>query len=98
MTTEQREAIDRLDRFKTIKILYGNTFAIHTEQLKALQEDLDTVLSLIKQKEKQIDLMIEYIDKEDVSETFCNGKTACDENCTSCIKQYFIELAKEKGE
>lgn len=61
-------------------------------------DEIYIAIRILKQKDKQIDLMIEYIDKEDVSETFCNEKTACDENCTSCIKQYFIELAKEKGE
>ena len=54
MTNEQREAIDRLNKFKTIEILYGNTFAMHIEQLKTLQVDLDTVLSLIKEQQEEI--------------------------------------------
>src|SRR5699024_1944590 len=70
MTTEQREAIDRLNRFKTIQVLYGNTCAMHIEQLKTLQVNISTVLSLIKEqqeeiekKDKQIDLMAEIFYK-----------------------------------
>lgn len=43
----------------------------------------------IKKKDKQIDLMAEYINEIDVSEEICEGKTMCDENCKDCIKQYF---------
>ena len=32
--TKKQETIERLNRFKTIKVLYENTFAMHTEQLK----------------------------------------------------------------
>ena len=42
----EEEVIERLNRFKTIKVLYGNTFAIHLEQLKQLQNDIETVLNL----------------------------------------------------
>ena len=55
MTNEQREAIDRLNKFKTIEILYGNTFAMHIKQLKTLQVDLDTILSLIKEQQEETD-------------------------------------------
>ena len=46
-------------------------------------------------KDKQIDLMVEYIDKIDVSEDICEGKTMCDENCKDCIKQYFERKVEE---
>ena len=52
----------------------------------------------IKKKDKQIDLMAKYINKIDVSEDFCEGKTMCDENCENCIKQYFKEIAERKNE
>ena len=51
---EQEEAIERLNRFKTIEILYSNTFAMHIEQLKTLQEDIETVLSMLKEKDREI--------------------------------------------
>lgn len=49
------EAIERLNRYKTIKVLYGNTFAIHLEQLEQLQNDIETVLNLLEKKDKKIE-------------------------------------------
>ena len=34
-----KEAIERLNRYKTIKVLYGNTFAMHLEQLEQLLKE-----------------------------------------------------------
>ena len=51
--------------------------------------------SLLIKKDKQIDLMAEYIDEIDVSEDICEGKTMCDENCKDCIKQYFERKVKK---
>ena len=64
MTNEQREAIDRLNKFKTIEILYGNTFAMHIEQLKTLQVDLDTALSLIKEQQEEIGNLQKELNEE----------------------------------
>ena len=49
-----KEAIERLNRYKTIKVLYGNTFAMHLEQLEQLKNDIDTVLNLLEKKDKVI--------------------------------------------
>ena len=54
MTKEQEEAIERLNRFKTIEILYSNTFAMHIEQLKTLQEAIRELLNMLKEKDKEI--------------------------------------------
>ena len=62
--TKEQEAIERINRFKTIKVLYGNTFVIHTEQLKTLQKDIETVLNMLKEKDRQIDLIKEYAHQE----------------------------------
>ena len=72
----EKEVIERLNRFKTIKVLYGNTFTIHLEQLEQLQNDIETVLNLLEKKDKIIDLMAEefenlklaYFKKEDGGE------------------------------
>ena len=68
MTKEQEEAIERLNRFKAIKVLYGSTFAITIEQLKVLQEDIETVLSMLKEKDTELEkkdkinkLLIDFI-------------------------------------
>ena len=57
----EEEVIERLNRYKTIKVLYGNTFAMHLEQLEQLKNDIDTVLNLLEKKDKQIDLMAEQL-------------------------------------
>lgn len=53
MNKEQEEAIERLSSFKTIEILYSNTFAMHIEQLKTLQGDIETVLSMLQEQQKE---------------------------------------------
>ena len=54
MKMNEEEAIERLNRYKTIKVLYGNTFAMHLEQLEQLKNDIDTVLNLLEKKDKVI--------------------------------------------
>ena len=73
MTKEQEEVIERLNRFKAIKVLYGSTFAMTIEQLEVLQEDIETVLSMLKEKDtelkkkdKIIDLMAEFLGEKDM--------------------------------
>ncbi len=60
MNKELEEAKERLNNFKTIKIMYGNTFAMNLEQLKQLQEDIEIALNYIENS----------IPKEKVEETF----------------------------
>lgn len=100
MTKEQEKAIERLNRFKTIEILYGNTFAMHTEQLKTLQGDIETVLSMLqeqqeenKKKDKIIDEMADWLYKDDT--IFGYGKL---KNVTTPneIKQYFKNKAEKE--
>ena len=93
---EQEEAIERLNRFKAIEILYGNTFAMHVEQLKTVQGDIETVLSMLqeqqeenKKKDKIIDLMARAIDNYDSQLEINNFKDK--EN----IKQYFERKVEE---
>lgn len=54
MKMNEEEAIERLNRYKTIKVLYGNTFAMQLEQLEQLKNDIDTVLNLLEKKDKVI--------------------------------------------
>ena len=65
--------------------------------------DISNNLLELQQKDKQIDLMAEFINKQDIDEDICknNMSDLCDEfgtgiNCIKCIKQYFEKLAKEK--
>lgn len=103
MTKEQEEAIDRLRKITNRQILYGNKYGIVIEEFKKLQEDIETVLNLLKQKDaeiekkdKMIDLMAEYISDLDIDEDICKKQSDnnCDDinrevECKECIKQYF---------
>ena len=89
---EQEEAIERLNRFKAIEILYGNTFAMHVEQLKTVQGDIETVLSMLqeqqeenKKKDKIIDYMIDWIRERSIY--------AVDSH--DMLKQYFEKKVEE---
>ena len=55
MTKEQEEAIERLNRFKTVSVLYSKTLAIPVKNLKELQVNIETVLSMLKEKDAEIE-------------------------------------------
>ena len=88
MTKEQEEAIDRLNRFKTIEVLYSNTFTMHIEQLKTVQEDIETVLNMLKEKDKKIEKVLELI--------FQYGQIDGEHHKTWVIDQIVRILTKDK--
>ena len=83
---EQEEEIERL------KTDNGNVWQLNANMSKRHLEDI----CKLKQKDKQIDLMAEYINEIDVSEDICEGRTMCDEDCEKCIKQYFAGLVEKE--
>ena len=50
MENNIEEDIKILEKFKSIKILYGKTFVMHIEQLEKIQNALSNILNLIKGK------------------------------------------------
>lgn len=54
MTKEQEEAISRLRKITNRQILYGNKFGITIEGFRELQEDIETVLNMLKEKDAEI--------------------------------------------
>ena len=66
-------------------------------------EVLETVLSMLEEKDKTIDLMAETLNNHDIDEDICKQmgqKEDCNEfedkgKCKDCIKQYFENKAKE---
>ena len=106
MTNEQREAIETMQHW----IEYEKKHKDEINKADELIHIQDTVLSLIKEqqeeiekKDKQIDLMAEYISKRDVEEDICmKNKTNpdwCNEdytNCQDCIKKYFAGLVEKE--
>ena len=54
MTKEQEEAISRLRKITNRQILYGNKFGITIEGFRELQEDIETVLNMLKENSAEI--------------------------------------------
>lgn len=78
------------------KDINGSNTSINVEVLK-------TVLSMLEEKDKTIDLMAEYIEDELTVDEFCTKEGCYADNytdghcekCLNCIKQYFENKAKE---
>ena len=76
---------------------------IHGSNTSLNVEVLETVLSMLEEKDKTIDLMAETINNHDIDEDICKQmgqKEDCNEfedkeKCKDCIKQYFENKAKE---
>ena len=111
MTKEQEESIEYLKKHikyfeEQIKFIEATDCDYYDEELELYQnriKQFNTILSMLEEKDKQIDLMANHIATSDSDlceyldiTTKCkyyagdNGKT-----CDNCIKQYFEEKAKE---
>ena len=100
MTKEQ--AIERLKKLDYLLDDVYSTGLVEDEERNKYQDAIEIVLSMLKEKDKQIDLMANHIatSDSDLCEyldiiTKCkyyagdNGKT-----CDNCIKQYFENKVK----
>ena len=109
LSEEEKEAIEDLNSFKSISILYGNTFTMFLDQLKKYQQATDIVLNLItklqkeneenEEKDKQIDLMAKCIDVELSSARLgilLNKDVKPLETYKGDIKQYFERKAENE--
>lgn len=97
MMKEQKETIERLNRFKSIKVLYGNTFAMTTEQLKILQEDIETAINILKEKDKKIEELKQTLSTNIVNNftSSMKEKTKSKEDLKMLDKGWQIELEKK---
>ena len=102
--TKEQEAIENLENLSE----YGLCYTINEK----IQEDIETVLNMLKEKDaeiekkdKMIDLLIDYIDTLSEYYTRAEGKNNefCDEKCIDknidcydCIKQYFERKAENE--
>lgn len=100
MTKEQ--AIERLKKLDYLLDDVYSTGLVEDEERNKYQDAIEIVLSMLEEKDKQIDLMANHIATSDSDlceyldiTTKCkyyagdNGKT-----CDNCIKQYFENKAK----
>lgn len=63
MSEEEKEAIYELEKFRRIKVLYGNTFAIHIEQMKQLQNNMKIVFNLLQKQKSELEKKDKIIDE-----------------------------------
>lgn len=93
----EKETIDRLNKFKSIKVLYGNTFAMTTEQLKILQEDIETAINILKEKDKKIEELKQTLSTNIVNNftSSMKEKTKSKEDLKMLDKGWQIELEKK---
>lgn len=98
MTEEEKEAIETMKRW----IEYEKQNKDKINKANELIEIQETVLNLIQKKDKQIDLMTEYIDSNNyVDNEECQFQwdfniKECKGNgdCKNCIKQNFEKKAE----
>ena len=80
-----------------------NPFSDLVNEVRLDNKSIETVLSMLEEKDKIIDLMSETINNHDIDEDICKQmgqKENCNEfedkeRCKDCIKQYFENKAKE---
>lgn len=99
LSEEEKKAIERLQERIKDNENYKTTQVWLTDDVVAVNTLLNLITKLQKEneeKDKQIDLMAEYINEIDVSEDICEGRTMCDEDCEKCIKQYFADLVEKE--
>ena len=94
MTKEQ--AIEKVNKIITTK--FNNDYSIDNID----KEAIETVLSMLEEKDKQIDLMAEYISNItdcpfESEKTYLDCERMCDVRTDKeCWKQYFENKAKER--
>lgn len=97
MTKEQKKAIEKIKRQITIGECEKNI------GIPVYISDLKTILSMLKEKDKIIDLLLDEIANNIVNtcpledynyDLDCENK--CNDNYKECWKQYFENKAKEK--
>lgn len=54
-TEEEKQAIQSINSFKSIKLLYGEIFVMHLEQLKKYQTASEVILNLLEKQQKEIE-------------------------------------------
>lgn len=101
----QKENEEKDQEITKYKNMYKSEHDIHNtrnEQLDRKERGIIKVKQQLIEKDKQIDLMAEYISKHDTNEDICEEQAplGCDDidrdvDCKLCIKQYFEKLAKE---
>lgn len=97
MNTDVKE----LAELKNIEKIKSENWILQEEKEKykyLYQKALDNTIISDRENirlKKQIDLMAKYIAKTNKTKKFCDVKYICDQNCESCIIQYFKDEVGE---
>lgn len=98
MTKEQ--AIERLKKLDYLLDDVYSTGLVEDEERNKYQDAIETVLPMLEEKDKQIDLMAEKLGILYSRNEPCDLslKINCEKykTCKECIKQYFENKAKER--
>lgn len=94
---EENESVN-----KSIELIL-NLIEKLSKENEQLRTEVNSLKKELRQKDKIIDLMAETINNHDIDEDICKQmgqKANCNEfedkeKCKECIKQYFINKAKE---
>ena len=98
------QAIERLKKLDYLLDDVYSTGLVEDEERNKYQDAIETVLPMLEEKDKTIDLMAETINNHDIDEDICKQmgqKEDCNEfedkeKCKECIKQYFENKAQER--
>lgn len=93
----------KLKRSAVANIVENQQYYIIKKQIEKYETYIEQLRKKLGQKDKIIDLMAETINNHDIDEDICKQmgqKANCNEfedteKCKECIKQYFINKAKE---
>ena len=100
---EQEGAIEKIKKLDYLLDDVYSTGLVENEERNQYQYAIETVLSMLKEKDKQIDLMANHIatSDSDLCE-YLDITTKCKyyagdnkKTCDNCIRQYFENKAKE---
>lgn len=97
MNEEEKEIFERIKKDPTYREI--SLLKIIEKQ----QKENELLRTVLNSKDRQIDLMAEYISDQDIDEDICKKlikKKQCNHftyepNCEECIKQYFKNKAEE---
>lgn len=97
MTKEQEEIINRLSKITNRQILYGNKCGITIEGFRELQEDIETVLNMLKEKDAEIEkykkLLADNLARE--LNNSIKAKEKADTDLDDLDKGWKVELEKK---
>lgn len=97
MTKEQEEVINKLRKITNRQILYGNKFGITIEGFRELQEDIETVLNMLKEKDAEIEkykkLLADNLARE--LNNSIKAKEKADTDLDDLDKGWKVELEKK---